>query len=746
MTESDRTTQPPIAAYLEPMSARPGTLVSVMVSTEAARFDASLVRIISADPNPDGPGLKLAEVAADFAGCYPGRRQVVDLGSYGEVPADRIFARERLVARVRIQPWRLSAAPAVLVAARDPQGNGWGLEADAAGLRFRYRSGSGPEAVLLLPMNLCRRKWYRVCAGYDLATGCLMIGCEPLEGSGRAVASGTYPLKALPEIPALTVAATRTEGVSSGHFNGRIEAPRLDAHWPAQSDPLEGPEVERCLLAWWDLSRAMDSQAMIDVGPHGLHGRLVNVPTRAVRGSRWDGTEFRWRDAPEQYAAIHFHDDDLYDCRWQADFRFRIADNLASGVYGVRLTCEQGEEVCPLFVLPPRGTRGAAVCFVAPTFTYQAYANHARGNCDEVLRVRMAEWGAYAANPDDFPVFGRSTYNFHPDGSGHAFSSRHRPMLTLRPGFLTFADERGSGLRHFPADTQLLDWLEHKGIMFEVVTDDELHAEGAELIAGYPVVLTGTHPEYQSTETLDALQRYLESGGNLMYLGGNGFYWRTVLSPRLPGMIEIRRAEGGIRAWATEPGEAYHALDGTYGGLWRRNGRPPQALVCIGFSAQGLFEGSWYRRTSESRQPDHAWIFEGVEEDRLGDYGLGGGGAAGFELDRADAELGTPQGTVVLARSECHGPNFIAVPEELLTHIRTVSGESREALVRAEITWYETPAGGAVFSVGSITFCGSLSHNAYRNGISRMLENVLLRLRAGKVRQAADTTGIGGKA
>jgi hypothetical protein len=43
----------------------------------------------------------------------------------------------------------------------------------------------------------------------------------------------------------------------------------------------------------------------------------------------------------------------------------------------------------------------------------------------------------------------------------------------------------------------------------------------------------------------------------------------------------------------------------------------------------------------------------------------------------------------------------------------------------AEAKWFE--AGRAVFSVGSITSCGSLSHNNYQNNISRMLENVLRR-------------------
>ena len=67
------------------------------------------------------------------------------------------------------------------------------------------------------------------------------------------------------------------------------------------------------------------------------------------------------------------------------------------------------------------------------------------------------------------------------------------------------------------------------------------------------------------------------------------------------------------------------------------------------------------------------------------------------------------------------------MPEELLTHVTTVTGERPLALIRADIVYFETMAGGAVFSVGSITFCGSLSHNTYQNNISPMLENVLRR-------------------
>ena len=209
----------------------------------------------------------------------------------------------------------------------------------------------------------------------------------------------------------------------------------------------------------------------------------------------------------------------------------------------------------------------------------------------------------------------------------------------------------------------------------------------------------------------------------------NCFYWKIALSPEDPELIEIRRGESGIRAWAAEPGEYYHSFDGSYGGLWRRNGRPPQLLAGVGFSAQGKFEGSYYRRTAESHAPDLAWMFEGIEEQEiLGDFGFSGGGAAGFELDRADVRLGTPEEVRVVASSENHTSSFVLVPEEMLTHITNWPGEEeQQKLIRSDIVYFRTPSGGEVFSTGSITFCGSLPWNDFDNNISRLLENVIRR-------------------
>lgn len=58
------------------------------------------------------------------------------------------------------------------------------------------------------------------------------------------------------------------------------------------------------------------------------------------------------------------------------------------------------------------------------------------------------------------------------------------------------------------------------------------------------------------------------------------------------------------------------------------------------------------------------------------------------------------------------------------------TGERPSRLLRADMTYVERPGGGAVFAAGSITFCGSLSHDRHDNDVSRILRNVLDRFRA----------------
>ncbi len=704
----------PLIGYADRISARAGEKIAFKVSsTGDESFDAKLVRLVRGDPHPDGPPRKHEDLSDVFAGRFASRVQHARPGSYALVEGARdLKPLASLFVEALIWPTLPQDLPQCVISRQDPAGDaGFALVLTPEGMVLEVgtaRVGTGK------PMR--SRTWYRVWASADPATGVLRVGQQPLKRAhavdDEGEAGTTAPGLALDSArPILIGAQEATDRPARRCFNGKIEAPSIAG------------------VAAWDFARRMESLEIEDTGPNRLHGRLINLPTRAMKGAAWTGRERDWTRAPHEYAAIHFHDDDLHDCGWSDDFSFTVPKDLRSGVYGMALSCGPHRDVIPFFVVPPRGKRTAKVCYLASTFTYQVYSNFSRGAFDDAFRKRVASWKAFPYNPDDHKDYGLSTYNHHRDGSGVAYSSMLRPLLTWRPDFLSFNDAAGSGLRHLPADTHLTGWLDRMGIDFDVVTDHDLDQEGAALLAPYKVVLTGSHPEYHTEGTLDALQTYTETGGRLMYLGGNGFYWRVARSPRVPGVIEVRRTEGGIRTWAAEPGEYYHSLDGAYGGLWRRSDRPPNLLCGIGFSSQGTFVGDSYRRAAASRDNRHAWIFEGVRDDLFGGYGFSGGGAAGFELDRLDHRLGSPLNAVVLATSEGHDRrNFVVVHEERLGFTTTIPGQTLEQLIRADMVYVEKPENGAVFSVGSITYCGSLPCNDFDNDVSRLTFNVVNRL------------------
>jgi N,N-dimethylformamidase len=717
---------PAVTGYLDRLSARPGATLRGFVSVnEPGRLTLRLVRVISADPNPDGPGMRFETLSDRLDTVIEARHQPVAIGSWGLVPRGPDFGADAPRCFAALVNFRTPGMPAVVLGA-ESGADRLVMRAGAEGVSALLRIG-GREVTLDAPARLHQDRWYRVWLAHDPASGRVSLGATEL-GSGVSATAVAQLDGPAPWQPGPVTLAAAESAASHGHLSGKIEDPVvLEAAPTAWPDALALPCAASAIRARWDLGIGIDTMSLTDTRPGAHHGHLLNAPTRGVVGARWSGRETCWRHAPGDYAAIHFHADDLEDCGWDETFRFTVPEDLPSGAYAFHLAGAEGEDWLPFYVLPRRDGPHAPIAFLASTFTYQAYANFSRGLATESYHARVAAWRAYPYHPDDHPVLGRSTYQRHDDGSGIALSTRLRPILTMRPGFLFYDDPRGSGLRHYAADMHILAWAEAHGHAFDIVTDEDLDDEGAGLLAPYRVVLTGSHPEYHTARTLDALTQYRDGGGRLVYLGGNGFYWRIARDPARPHLIEVRRAEGGIRTWDCEPGEYFHQLDGQLGGLWRRNRRPPQALVGVGFTAQGRFEGTHYRRLAASHDPRWSWMFDGVPEV-FGERGLSGGGAAGFEMDRADVRLGTPEEAAVLARSADPPASMMLVPEEMLTNLATVSGEPPESLLRAEIVAFPASQGGAVFSVGSITFCGSLwQDGAFDGPVSRLLDTVVRR-------------------
>ena len=562
----------PVTGYFDRFSARPGGALAVHVSLrDGGSYRARLERVVSGDPNPDGPGLRFVDLAHRFDRTLPGRRQTIRAGSYALVeagpqrPAGEPCTWTALV-------WMPRPGETRAVLCEEEGGAAVVLSAGRQGASARLAWPGGAATVeTRAPMRI--RRWYRVWLSADPATGTLLLGQAPLDGGAPTLVRQRAAGMAPPSAGTVLVAA-QGRVAPARHFNGKIEAPAiLPGAFEAWPDPARLPAGVGVHAAW-DFSQGIGGLGVVDVGPQNRSGRVVNLPTRGVVGALWSGRETCFRHAPADYAAIHFHDDDIDDCRWAVDFELPVPADLPSGAYCLRLSCAGGEDRLPFYVLPARSGPRSRVAVLASTFTYQAYANHARGNFDAALRARAEAWGAAPYNPDDYPAYGRSTYNRHADGSGIAYSTRLRPILTMRPGFLTFNDPRGSGLRHYPADSHLLAWLEAKGIDFDVVTDEDLDEEGVDLIAPYRCLLTGSHPEYHTPGTLDALAAYTAGGGRLAYLGGNGFYWRAIPTCPASSRSAARRAASApgkrSRASTTTPSTGSSAGCGGATGARRR--------------------------------------------------------------------------------------------------------------------------------------------------------------------------------
>ena len=376
-------------------------------------------------------------------------------------------------------------------------------------------------------------------------------------------------------------------------------------------------------------------------------------------------------------------------------------------------------------MLPPRGTATADILFLVPTASYLAYANDHIVHDVPVAQSILGHTSCISEQ--DFYLYGNldvglSTYDAHSDGCGVCFSSSRRPIINMRP---KFRHATGS-VWQFPADLHLVDWLNAEGYAYDVATDLELHREGADLLRRYRVVLTGSHPEYYSERMLDAWQEYLGDGGRGMYLGSNGFYWITTWHPEKPWMIEVRKCESGSRAWQAKPGEYYHATERrARRALAQPRARAAEAvrrgLHVRGLRPQRRLPPDARRRATRARR----FIFEGIGPDEvIGDFGLAGGGAAGYEIDRYDLALGTPPNALLLATSLEHSVNYPHVCEEIMFNYPGLDG-TNDFMVRADLVYFTTRAGGGVFSTSSIAWCGSLSHNDYDNNVSQVMRNVL---------------------
>jgi hypothetical protein len=236
-----------------------------------------------------------------------------------------------------------------------------------------------------------------------------------------------------------------------------------------------------------------------------------------------------------------------------------------------------------------------------------------------------------------------------------------------------------------PAEWRLLGWLEREGFAYDLYAETQFHVGDLNL-DNYKMLILGPHPEYWTRQMYFKLKSWVhERDGRLVYLGGNGLNCEVELSDSSTMIVrngdkrEIQRRGLESRFDLRVESEAN--------------------LLGVVYSDAGAMTGAPYRVVDDSH-----WVFAGTglnNGDLFGQQSLHmrcAGGASGHETDKISPS--SPKNVRLLAK----GTN------------RDNGG--------AEMVYYETPSGGAVFAAGSITYASCLPVD---ENVSKLTASVLRR-------------------
>jgi hypothetical protein len=221
------------------------------------------------------------------------------------------------------------------------------------------------------------------------------------------------------------------------------------------------------------------------------------------------------------------------------------------------------------------------------------------------------------------------------------------------------------------AEWRLLGWMEREGFDYDFYSETQFHFGNVPLDE-YRVLIISTHPEYWSKQMYDTLKAWVfERGGRLMYLGGNGLNCEVEF-------LDDHRIVYQNTHWSHS--EPQFDEDGReYESRMDKRLESEANLLGVVFTFPGIMTAAPYRVIDA----DH-WCFEGTgmaNGDTFGEKSLHmrvPGGASGHETDKVSAQ--SPANVKRLAKG-------------------TNANEGG-----AEIVHFDTPNGGEVFSVGSITW------------------------------------------
>lgn len=367
-----------------------------------------------------------------------------------------------------------------------------------------------------------------------------------------------------------------------------------------------------------------------------------------------------------------------------------------SGLYYLWAFTPSGRAFSFPWVVAPR-TPQAKVAVLASTNTWNAYNNF--GGRSNYVNADSLPGTPVVNSRQDLDRYQKAL----PFGTWRPKDEEYRPLSFDRPepNNHIFDDPQVTGpvqgrvqCGQAPAEWRLYGWLEKEGFEYDLYAEGHLH-EGKVPLDSYDVLIIAVHPEYWSREMYFAVKTWVfDRGGRLMYLGGNGLNCEVIFGN-----------DGSMRCLShlhSEHGEmGGKSSDGSvvYDSRMHRTLESEANLLGVVCTETGIMTAAPYRVVDGSH-----WIFSGTtlkNGDLFGEETLHEripGGASGHETDKRSAS--SPPNTLLLAK----GTN----PDD---------GGS-------EIVIHEPDGGGAVFSVGSITWVSALFVS---DEVSRITRNVLER-------------------
>ncbi|HEY6797558.1 MAG TPA: N,N-dimethylformamidase beta subunit family domain-containing protein [Kineosporiaceae bacterium] len=290
-----------------------------------------------------------------------------------------------------------------------------------------------------------------------------------------------------------------------------------------------------------------------------------------------------------------------------------------------------------------------------------------------------------------------NTWSAYNDWGGESkYSLPSAALLSFeRPNPSTSPVDDGQ-LNHLTrAELWVLGWLEDAGFAYDLYTEWDFHS-GIPDLGGYRALVLSTHPEYWTPGMLDTLQEYLAGGGCLVYLGGNGIFERVDFTDDGRHLVLFGGDAASSRARS-----------------YFRNLTPPRperAVLGVAYRYDSYLTFAPYRVLLA----DHPFLADtGLRNgDLIGAQGRNGA-ASGWEMDTSIPGH-APAGQIVSAE----GDNDRGAPPAGLQLLARGTNPG----YGADMTSYETGAGGFVFATGSISFGGSLVQDA---ALGRIVSNAL---------------------